>query len=530
MQNLIIPDVIVGSRGYGRGGTQKGLKEFGRGIYLRVGHNTKFKTFQRTYRDDRVAFAYDCLPQLRATFAEYQEEVLSYFDEGYRRVAVRGPHGLGKTLLAALLTHHLLLTTEEDAKVPTLASVWRQLDKYLWPEIHKVAKLLDWHVIGREPYSRDELMVHSIRTNEGLSEAFAVTSGDSALIEGAHASRLMYIFDESKSISDNMWDAAEGAFSTESALMLGAESTGECFWFAISTPGGSKGRFWQIHSRKEGYDDWIVRHVTIDEAIDAGRIGEDWVYARGKQWGQDSAVYKNRVLGEFASGDAGNLIPLDHIEQAMQRWRDWDDMGRPRAGQGKRIMGVDVARFGGDKTAFAERVETRLEALHVYGKQTVTLSTGRLRPFYDISQEVRIEMDSGLGASMYDMLNRDVGDPYSQNNLIPIYMGAGTSLVDETGMFRFNCVRSAAWWNMRELLDPTNEVPIMLYPSDTLLGDLAAPTYTVEYIHGFLTICVEPKEAIRKPNRLNRSTDEGDAVVIAFFDEHSHGGGKGVVV
>lgn len=530
MRNLIIPDIVADARGYGRGGAQKGLQEFGRGIYLRVGYGTKFGKFQYTYRDDRVAFAYDCLPQLRATFALYQEEILSYFDEGYRRVAVRGPHGLGKTLVAAILTHHLLLTTKEDAKVPTLASVWRQLDKYLWPEIHKVASLLDWQVIGRDPYTRDELMVHSIRTNGGLSEAFAVTSGDAALIEGAHASRLMYIFDESKTINASMWDAAEGAFATEDALMLGVGGVGECFWFAISTPGGADGRFWQIHSRKEGYDDWLVRHVTLDEALDAGRIGRNWVAMRGRQWGTDSAVYKRRVLGEFASGDYGNLIPLDHIEQAMQRWRDWDAIGRPRAGQGRRIMGVDVARFGGDKTAFAERVAMRLEALHVYGKQRTTVSAGHLRPFCDISQEIRIEMDSGLGASVFDMLSSDVGDPYSHNNLIPIFMGAGTSLIDESGIFRFNCVRSAAWWNMRELLDPDNEHNVMLCPSDTLTGDLAAPTYEVEYMHGFLTICVEPKEAIRKSSRLGRSTDEGDAVVIAFFDKHSHGGGKGVVV
>jgi hypothetical protein len=60
------------------------------------------------------------------------------------RVAVKSPHGTGKTFLAAILTHHSVLTAESDCKVPTTASAWRQLEKYLWPEIKKLAKNLAW--------------------------------------------------------------------------------------------------------------------------------------------------------------------------------------------------------------------------------------------------------------------------------------------------------------------------------------------------------------------------------------------------
>lgn len=524
-----LPDVTVLERGKGGGGAAKGMRDFAKNVYISIGHNTKFRIFQRTYRDDRIAFVYDCIPALRETFAFYQEETLGYFDSGLRRVAVYGPHGLGKTLVAALLTHHLILTTEEDAKVPTLASVWRQLEKYLWPEIHKIAKLLDWELIGRDPYTRDELMTYNIRTNDGLSEAFAVSAGDAALIEGAHASRLMYIFDESKSVDAVMWDAAEGAFSTEGAVLLGYEGTGECYWLAISTPGVPMGRFHEICSRKTGYEDWKVLHVTIEDAVAAGRVGMTWVTKRMNQWGETSAVFRQRVKGEFASDEMEGVIPLSWIEAAQNRWEAWDAAGRVGEGMGFRVTGVDTARYGKDKSAFAHRCDTRLERLDTYAKQAVPVTAGYLKQTTKRGDEIRIEMDSGLGASLYDILNTE-DDPFNPTmNLIQVYMGAGTFFVDSTHVFRFNNTRSAAWWNMRELLDPNNNNDIMLYPSDTLLGDLAAPNYAIKYQNDRLTICVEPKDDFRRQDRLGRSPDEGDATVISFFDDYNKGG-AGVLV
>lgn len=524
---LDIPGINLHQRGKGAGGRRQGLGDLGRNIYLSIGHNTKFRKFQKTYRDDRVAFIYDCMPRLRETFAPYQEEILANFDMGIRRQAVRSPHGAGKTLIAALIVHHTLLTTEEDAMVPTLASVWRQLEKFLWPEIHKVAKLLNWHHIGRDPYTRDEMMVHSIRTNGGISESFAVASNDATAIEGAHASRLFYIFDESKSVDESMWDSAEGAFATEGAVLLTGKGSGECYWLSISTPGPPSGRFYEIHSHKEGYDDWLVRHITLDEAIAAGRIREDWVSKRAKQWGVNSAVFKNRVKGEFATSSADSVIPLAWIEASMDRWREWDESGRLGEGLGLRIMGVDTARFGDDKSVFAERIGDRVEKLYIYAKQSVPVTAGFLKPLAEKSHEVRIEMDSGLGASVFDILNEEIDFMNPSMNLVEITMGAGTTAMDKTNTFRFNSVRSASWWHMRELLDPDGDHDVALYPSDILLGDLAAPGYEIKYVYGYLTICVEQKVLIRKKNRLGRSTDEGDAVVLSFWDDP--GGGGGVV-
>lgn len=507
-----VPAVQIADRGHGSHQSVS-LEQFGRDLYINISTNTAYSKFRRMYRDDRIAFLYDCMPALRDSIAPYQVEILGKFDMGVKRIAVRAPHGVGKTLVAAVLVHHAVLTTEEDCKVPTTASAWRQLEKYLWPEIHKVSRLLDWDVIGRVPYGRDELLTLSIKSNGGRSEAFAVASDDAATIEGAHATRLVYIFDEAKTIDAKTWDAAEGAFATDDVAMLHNVAS-ECLWFAISTPGAPNGRFYDIHSRRVGYEDWDVRHITLDEAVAAGRISPDWAAQRAKQWGEDSAVYQNRVLGEFATQEESSVIPLAWVELANERYDEWVDAGRPDI-IGKRTLGVDTARMGADSTVLAERIGNAICLLHKYTKQPVTATAGYVKA-HGRGRKKHIEMDGGLGASVYDILKKDP----EVSGLVPIVMGGKTYARDRTGTFRFADTRSAAWWHLRELLDPDTGDDIMLPRDDELIGDLTAPTFE---ILSDAVIKLESKKSIRK--RLGRSTNCGDAVVLAFWESQRRGGG-----
>jgi hypothetical protein len=99
------------------------------------------------------------------------------------------------------------------------------------------------------------------------------------------------------------------------------------------------------------------------------------------------------------------------------------------------------------------------------------------------------------------------------------YMGVKQSTrrsIDRQLSF-FN-VRTEAYWRFREALDPSQPQgsTIALPQSPTLVADLCAPTYQVigSQVGGKLKI--ESKEDVCK--RLGRSTDEGDAVVMAWWD------------
>ncbi|RJQ46841.1 MAG: hypothetical protein C4534_02000, partial [Gaiellales bacterium] len=300
-----------------------------------------------------MAFVHDCFYwRENEKPAFYQDQIMAELIE-YKRVAARGPHGLGKSATSSWLTLWFSLTRdldEIDWKMPTTASAWRQLTKYLWPEVHKWSRKLKWEAIGREPFDhRTQLL--SLSLSLGFGEAFAVASDTSDLIEGAHADSLFYLFDESKIIPEGTFDAAEGAFAG-----AGGDTGNEAYALAVSTPGIPAGRFYDIHARKPGFEDWHVIHITADNCVEAGRMSSEWLEQRRRQWGSKSALFLNKCLGEFAEEDADCVVPLEWVEMAFERWRDWHE--RVEQGEPKEpftLVAVDVARMGDDRTVLALR-------------------------------------------------------------------------------------------------------------------------------------------------------------------------------
>lgn len=460
--------------------------------------------FQRTYRNRPDAFMMDCIAwEAGQGPTDYQLEIAAALPIK-KRVAVRGPHTLGKTSMAAIIIHWFALTRDgEDWKCPTTAGVFRQLSRYLWPEVHKWSRRLKWDVIGRAPYSSDELLQMNLKLRTG--EAFAVASSNHEFIEGAHADHLLYLFDESKIISNNAFDAAEGAFA-------GGDTAGkEALALAISTPGEPMGRFYDIHRRKPGLDDWWTRHVTREEAIRAGRMSRQWADQRLKQWGENSAIYMNRVMGEFHAGDIDGLIPLSWVELANQRWYEIMDAGGIH-GIPFICVGADIGETN-DKTIFALRFGNVIDRLREYQKADLMETADRISSILESRGGYSVIDAIGIGSGVCSRVK--------QKKLagISFIAGAKTHAKDRTNEFSFTNLRSAAWYNLREMLDPNNEENVALPPDDDLTGDLTAPKYQVK---SGSRIAVESKgETVEGGKgvkaRLGRSTDRGDACVMAFI-------------
>ncbi len=403
-----------------------------------------------------------------------------------------------------------------DWKIPMTAGSWRQLTKFAWPEIHKWARRLKWDVIGRKPFHPvHELQKQSLNLTHG--EAFAVASDNSDLIEGAHADQLLYIFDESKAIKEATFDAAEGAFSN-----TGANADTSAFALAVSTPGEPNGRFYNIHSRKPGFEDWWVRHVKFEELVSAKRATWEWANQRKKQWGEGSAIYANKVLGEFATSDEDGVIPLSWIELAIERFKDWQDelkAARKRGDPPEPLLavGVDIGDSGGDDTVFACRYGYKIDVLRRYPKNDLMETTGKIVGILNANPKARAMVDGiGIGAGVVARLKE------LRQNVVSFVAGTRADLVgpdgslapalDRSGELQFINKRSHGWWNLRELLDPSNEFDIALPPDDMLIGDLTAPKWKVQ---SGGKIQVESKDDIRE--RIGRSTDAGDAVMQAFY-------------
>lgn len=429
--------------------------------------------------------------------ASYQVEALETLVEQHR-LALRSCHGAGKTTTVSFADTWFAVTRELcgiDWKVQVTAGVWRQLVQFTMPEHHLWFKRLRWDRLGREPFIPNrELLDLSLKLSHGAMSSMA--SNDPEKVEGAHAREAMAIIDEAKSVQHGTWDAVEGIFAN-----AGADTTSNAYVLAVSTPGQPSGRFYDINQRKPGYEDWAVRHIRIEEAVAAGRVSAEWVEKRRIQWGEDSAVFRSKVLGEFSADDEDSVIPLAWIEQANERWHDWVAASRPDL-PGARWCGVDVGR-GGDETVLAKRLGPVL-----------ILSASRTRDTMDVVRlcaEVsgRCIVDTvGVGAGVFDRLK--------QMGLKPrAYVGSGKSKVkDRSRQYDFVNVRSAAYWRLREMLDPEYEPTLCLPPDDLLMSDLTTPHWSIAS-ETRSTIKIENKEDVVK--RLGRSPDRGDAVVMALF-------------
>lgn len=470
-------------------------------------------SFKKTYRNDRVAFTHDCIDWGDGDGpTAYQDEINAKLDSGQRRVAVRGPHGLGKTAMAALAVIHFALTRDgEDWKCPTTASAWRQLTKFLWPEIHKWTRKVKWDKTGRTAFTQNQLQSLNLKLSTG--EAFALASSDHELIEGAHADNLLYLFDEAKAIDSTIFDAAEGALMT-----------GDTYALAISTPGEPVGRFYDIHRHAPGYEDWWTRHVTIDEMIAAGRITAAQVEQRKLQWGESSAVFQNRVLGEFCASDEDAVIPLAWVEAANDRWNDliyvkdgrwnWKEVENAIP---VTAVGVDISRSeGGDKTVVARRHGDTITQLDRYSVADTMPVVGYVHGILEKHKGAYAIVDViGIGGGPVDRLR----EMFDKRRIQEFNASEKATAKDRSGELEFANKRSQAWWNMRELLDPAYTSTIALPPDDKLIGDLTAPHRGRGEGKDLMTssgkILIESKKDVRK--RIGRSTDDGDAVVMAFF-------------
>jgi hypothetical protein len=455
-----------------------------------------------------AAWAADCLSAV--DLAPYQREVLDALPV-QRRVALRGPHGLGKTMQGSILVNWFAITRElrgVEWKVITTASVWRQLEVYLWPEIRKWAREIDFEKVGRAPF-RPGVELLDLRLKLTHGAATPVASNQPERIEGAHARELLYLLDEAKIIPPETWDAIEGAFSN-----AGPDTRDNAYAFAMSTPGPPSGRFYDIHRRAPGYEDWWVRHVKLEEAIAAGRISRRWAEQRRLQWGAESAIFHNRVLGEFHASDEEAVIPLSWLEAAIERWYDWDRAGRPSPG-GPLWTGVDVGR-GGDESVLAAR-EGDVITLAAHRRRD-TMSTVAMVQERDGRAIIDV---IGLGAGVYDRLRELGARPLA-------YTGSAGAphWRDRSGKLGATNTRSAAYYNLRELLDPNFAPTLALPPDDLMISDLTTPRW--EITSGIPPkIKVEPKDKVVE--RLGRSPDRGDAVVMNLWADRHRGSSHFVV-
>jgi hypothetical protein len=451
--------------------------------------------------------------------ASYQLDIGNSLIKNHR-VAVHGPHGIGKTALSSWVILYFLWAFPHDLKIITTASTWLQLTKYLWPEINRWGRKVDWESQGLKLRVGKELLLRHISIPSEDKYVISASPSHYTNIEGAHASTLLYVFDEAKVIDIAVWDAAEGAFST-----------GDAYALAISTPGDTSGRFYQICNHQRGYEDWATRHVTKEEAIEAGRMSEKWADQRRRQWEHTRPdLYFNRVLGEFYETSERTLIPSSWVRLANQRYYELlesGELGKMR--KAVTAYGADIAEEGGDRTVLAEIVNGNVllrlivRELDLIKAQTLDdreliesegnpLATAKWISKYvgNVNKSVPIAVDGiGVGAGVAPKL-RELGHQHVRN--VKVSRSKDVPLSRDKN--EFSSLRGYLWWFMREALDPEGDIKLALPEDDQLFQELTAPDYTPDN-RGRLIIT--PKDDMKKQLDEGRSPDKAEALMMALW-------------
>jgi hypothetical protein len=200
--------------------------------------------------------------------------------------------------------------------------------------------------------------------------------------------------------------------------------------------------------------------------------------------------------GFAASGEA-SVMPPDIVRAAV---------ARAPAPNGPAIWGLDVARFGADRSALAKRRGPALDTpvLSWRGLDTMQLA-GMVKSLYDGAsgpeKPIRIFVDAiGLGAGVADRL-RELGLPAEDVNV------AESAAQSE----RYRRRRDELWFLARAWLAQPNTT---LIDDAALIEELLAPRFRYDS-NG--RIQVESKEAMAKRGGLGgASPDLADALMLTF--------------
>lgn len=207
--------------------------------------------------------------------------------------------------------------------------------------------------------------------------------------------------------------------------------------------------------------------------------------------GEDSNVFRREMLCDFDAGGDDQLIRIEEINASVAR--------QNAEAYGETVMGVDVARMGGDKAVICIRQGDIIKELIAYPGQELTRLAEYIYDAYTSHPEVtKIFIDStGVGAAVPDILAA---------YRMPVAVH-GVNFSSAASEFVFLNKRAEMWYRMAEWVKKSGRVPNI----PELKKELAAPTYMYNDAN---RLKLEDKESIRK--RLGFSPDLADAVALTF--------------
>lgn len=445
------------------------------------------------YYDNPIAFCQDILS---VEPDDWQATVLMDLAK-HPKVSVRSGQGVGKTGVESWAILWFLVC-RPYSKVIATAPTMQQLYDVLWAEIAKwlnnslVKDLLKW----------TKTKIYMIGDEERWF-ATAKTATKPENMQGFHEDHMLIVVDEASGVADPIMEAILGTLTGQDNKLL-----------MCGNPNRLEGVFYDSHHNDR--DKFKTHKVS---SMDSQRTSKENIDMLLRKYGKDSDVARVRIFGDFPKGALDSLISMETVELACSN----SALGKELADATILHVGVDVARFGDDKTVIVPRMSCKAMDIMKYAKKSTTETTGNVlktcreyRDTYPQIKRVVIKVDdTGVGGGVTDQLREIVAAELLPYEVIAVNNGA--SATDKY----YNNLGTQIWGYMRELLEQNlsndlqgkKEVIIDLPKDNDLIKQFSNRKYKMTSKG---KIQMESKEDMKK--RGVDSPDIADAVALAFHE------------
>jgi phage terminase large subunit len=473
-----------------------------------------------------------------------------------RETCVYSCHASGKSWNASAVVLWFLFS-HPGSIVLTTAPTFRQVKDILWREIG--AKFEQARYKLGERINKTELNL----SNEWFAIGLSTTDPDR--FQGYHSSSgdLLVVVDESAGVDELIFEAVRAVMTADACrlLMIGNPTSNSGYFFNSSRAPGVKKiqiKAWDTpnfthHNFRTPEDLCRIycpplgatsaeKEAFVPEMIHLPNprlISPRWVHECFHKWGERSPMYQSRIEAIFPEQGDKTLIPLAWIEKAMSSARrEGDEIpiltaagklklveGKPATRfvpgvpLGKPAYGVDVARFGADRTVITYRLGDNVQWQKSYSKQKTTDTTSQIQALLKTEADVDVFIDViGVGAGVYDQLT-DIIDaeayPEDKHRIHAVnvaerpYEDVIAERKKQEPPRRFRNLRAELYWRLKDLFE-TNQIALP-YDED-LANELCQLQFEIK--NGIIKI--EEKDEMKK--RLQMSPDLADSLMLAFAE------------
>ncbi|HLA14771.1 MAG TPA: hypothetical protein VJZ25_07085 [Gemmatimonadaceae bacterium] len=410
-----------------------------------------------------------------------------------QRIAMKACKGPGKTAVLAWMIWNFLScfgSVGEHPKGKATGITEQNLDDNLWPELSKWQK--------RSPYlthaftwSKSRIFANEHPETWFFAKQAWPKSGNpqeqANTLAGLHGKFVLFVMDESGGIPTPVSATAEAGLAN--ADLEGA-------WAKLVQAGNPthlEGPLYDactVHSHL-----WALIEITgdPDDPDRSPRISKVWARQQIDMYGADNPWVLVNVFGKFPPSSLNALLGPDEVRAAMHRHLRDDDYSFAQ-----KRLGVDVARFGDDRTVIARRqgLCASFPFDIMRGERTTSIAARVLYTKREWGSEMELIDDTGhWGHGVIDNL--------LAAGLSPIGVQFHAPALNP----RYRNRRAEGWLEMADWVKRGGALPDV----PELVAELTTPTYT--FANG--KFILEEKDQIKE--RLGRSPDLADALALTFM-------------